>query len=128
MTTTDNRGIGVVTGAEETTVTAQAELAKDKCICQEEAGAAPCDCATPVTREQVDRLRTYLTTNTTRTVIYSELANEWMAALDAFLPVGPDPLEAWLIDPYNLPPAADLQHASGLGALLDMLGAPAVAV
>ncbi len=48
-------------------------------------------------------------------------------ALSAHLPDGEDPFEAWLLEPFNLPAAADLRHAGDLGELLDMLDAPAAA-
>jgi hypothetical protein len=113
---------------EETTAIVQANLARQHCICQEEPDAPPCDCAVPVTREQIGRLRAYLSLHPDRAVIYSESASEWLAALQAFLPESEDPIEAWLNDPFNLPSAADLHHASDLRVLLDMLDAPAASV
>jgi hypothetical protein len=98
---------------------------RQQCICQEQADAPPCDCAPPVTREQIGRLHAYLALDSGRAVIYSERADEWMAALYAFLPECDDPLEAWLREPFDVLPGADLQHASDLGTLLDMLNAPA---
>ena len=112
----------------ETTAIVRANLLRKRCMCQEEVGASPCDCVTPVTREQIGRLRTYLSLNSDRTVIYSESASEWLAALHAFLPASEDPLEAWLAKPFSLAAVADLQHSRDLGTLLDMLGAPSVAV
>lgn len=112
----------------ESAVIVRANLARNRCICQEEEDPAPCDCAAPVTREQVGRLRAYLSVNTDRSVIYSESASEWLAALREFLPESEDPFEAWLREPFNLPQAADLRHAHDLGVLLDVLNAPAVAV
>jgi hypothetical protein len=103
-----------------------AALVRQQCICQEEADAQPCDCAPPVTRDQIGRLRAYLSLNADRAVIYSESASEWLAALHPFLPASEDPIEAWLLEPFNLPEAADLHHATDLGGLLDMLNAPAV--
>jgi hypothetical protein len=50
-----------------------------------------------------------------------------MAALSAFLPAGENPAEAWMRDPFALPPEADLRHAVNLGNLLDVLGAPSAA-
>lgn len=50
-----------------------------------------------------------------------------MAALAAFLPAGENPVLAWMSDPFDLPPEADLRHAGDLGHLLDMLGAPPAA-
>jgi len=111
----------------EQTAIIRARQTRQQCICQEEADAPPCDCAGPVTREQIGRLRAYLSVHPDRAVIYSELASEWLAALHAFLPESEDPLEAWLCDPFDLSPAADLRHASDLGVLLDMLDAPTVA-
>ena len=99
-----------------------------RCICQEEENAPPCDCAAPVTREQIGRLRAHLSLNSDRAVIYSESASEWLAALHAFLPKSEDPFEAWLHEPFNVPQAADLRHAQDLGVLLDMLNAPPAAV
>src|SRR5262249_55235282 len=104
---------------------AEANEVRRRCICQEETDAPLCDCPVPVTREQVDRLQAYVALQPDRAVIYSELIGEWLAALHAFLPESDDPIEAWLREPYDLPPAADLHHASDLGELLDMLGAPA---
>ena len=118
----------VVNVSPETTAIVRANLLRKRCMCQEEVGASPCDCVTPVTREQIGRLRTYLVLNWDRAVIYSESASEWLAALHAFLPTSEDPLEAWLDEPFNLPAAADLQHSRDLGTLLDMLGAPSAAV
>jgi hypothetical protein len=97
-----------------------------RCICQEEENAPPCDCAAPVTREQIGRLRAHLSLNSDRAVIYSESAGEWLAVLHAFLPESEDPIEAWLREPFNVPEAADLRHAHDLGVLLDMLNPPAV--
>jgi hypothetical protein len=111
----------------ETAAITLAKVARQQCICQEEEGASPCDCAAPVTREQVGRLHAYLSLNSDRAVIYSEPACEWLAALSAHLPDGEDPFEAWLLEPFNLPAAADLRHAGDLGELLDMLDAPAAA-
>ena len=111
----------------ETAAITLAKLARQQCICQEEEGASPCDCAVPVAREQIGRLQAYLSLNSDRAVIYSESASEWLAALTAHLPDGEDQFEAWLLEPFNLPEAADLLHASDLGELLDMLGAPVAA-
>ena len=116
----------MITPGEQTAISL-ARLFRQQCICQEEAEALPCDCAAPVTREQIGRLHAYLSLNSDRTVIYSETANEWLAALSAHLPESEDPFEAWLQEPFNLPQTADLRHASDLGALLDMLDAPKVA-
>jgi hypothetical protein len=80
--------------------------------------------APPVTREQVGRLLAYQAQRPGRAVICSELAGHWMAALSVFLPAGDNPVEAWMRDPFTLPPEADLRHAADLGDLLDMLGAP----
>jgi 8-oxo-dGTP diphosphatase len=104
-----------------------ASLTRQRCLCQEEPGTPPCECAPPVTREQVGRLRAYQAQHPARTIICSELAGQWMAALSAFLPAAPDPVEAWMRAPFALPPQADLRHAGDLDDLLDMLGAPAVA-
>ena len=102
-------------------------LSRRRCLCQEEEGAAPCVCAPPVTREQVGRLRACLAQHPGRAVICSELTGQWIAALSAFLPAGENPVEAWMRDPFALPPEAGLQHAAGLGELLGMLGAPSAA-
>lgn len=112
----------------ETAAVVRANLARKQCICQEEESAAPCDCDAPVTREQIGRLRTYLSLNSDRAVIYSDSASEWLAALHAYLPQSEDLFEAWLLEPFNVPEAADLRHATDLGVLLDMLDAPSVAV
>jgi hypothetical protein len=117
-----------MTDPREATAIAQANQARQRCICQEEVDAAPCDCAAQVTREQIERLQAYLSLNSDRAVIYSESVSEWLAALHAFLPTSEDPFSAWLANPFNLPPAADLHHSTDLGKLLDMLGAPAAAV
>jgi hypothetical protein len=111
----------------EQAVASVAALTRRRCLCQEEEGAPPCACAPPVTREQAGRLRAYLAQRPGRAVISSELAGEWMAVLSAFLPAGEDPVEAWMRDPFALPPEADLRHATDLGDLLDLLGAPSVA-
>jgi hypothetical protein len=126
MTTIDD-GAQPASHHAETAAITQANLARQRCICQEEVAAEPCDCAAPVTREQIGRLQAYLSLNADRAVIYSEPASEWLAALYAFLPTSEDRLEAWLAEPFGLPPAADLHHSSDLGTLLDMLGAPAAA-
>jgi hypothetical protein len=111
----------------ETAAIVRAKDARQRCICQEEVDASPCDCASPITREQIGRLHAYLSINADRAVIYSEPASEWLAALSAYLPDSENLLEAWLQEPFNLPEAADLRHAHDLGVLLDMIGAPAVA-
>jgi hypothetical protein len=111
----------------EQAVVSAATLTRRRCLCQEEEGAPPCACAPPVTREQVGRLLAYLAQQPGRAVICSELVGEWLAALSAFLPAGENPVEAWMRDPFALPPEADLRHAIDLGNLLDLLGAPSVA-
>lgn len=111
----------------EQAVVSAASLSRRRCPCQEEEGAAPCACAPPVTREQVGRLRAYLARQPGRAVICSELTGQWMAALSVFLPAGENPVEAWMRDPFALPPEAGLRHAVDLGELLDMLGAPSAA-
>jgi hypothetical protein len=122
----DEASTRLVAPAEQAVVSA-ATLTRRRCLCQEEEGAPPCACAPSVTREQVGRLRAYLAQQPGRAVICSELVGEWMAALSAFLPAGEDPVETWMRDPLALPPEADLRHATDLGDLLDMLGAPSVA-
>lgn len=117
-----------MTAHAEETVIAVARLTRQRCICQEEAEAAPCDCRAPVTREQIGRLRAYLALHADRAVAYSELASGWPTALHAFLPDSDDPLEAWLNSPFDVPEAAELCHAADLGMLLDMLGAPPLAI
>jgi hypothetical protein len=112
----------------ETAAITLANLARRRCVCQEEEDAAPCDCTAPVTREQIGRLHAFLSLNARRAVIYSDSVSEWLAALHEFLPTSEDPLEAWLAEPFGLPAAADLQHSPDLGTLLDMLGAPPAAV
>jgi 8-oxo-dGTP diphosphatase len=116
----------MATPAEEAAISA-AILTRQRCVCQEEEGAPPCECAPPVTREQIGRLLAYLAEHPGRTVICSELVGQWMAALSVFLPAGPDPLEAWMRQPFALPPQADLLHADDLHDLLDKLGAPSAA-
>lgn len=111
----------------ERSVVSAVGLSLRRCPCQEQKGAAPCTCASLVTREQVGRLRAYLAQQPGRAVICSELAGQWMAALSAFLPAGENPVEAWMRDPFALPPEADLRHAADLGELLDILGAPPAA-
>jgi anti-sigma regulatory factor (Ser/Thr protein kinase) len=101
-----------------------------QCICQEDPGNGPCECALPVTREQVGRLRAYASQHPERAFIMSELAGEWMSALVDFLPPGTDgedPVLAWMSAPCTLPPAADLRASADLEALLDMLDAPPAA-
>ena len=117
-----------MTNPRDATAIAKANQARQRCICQEEVDAAPCGCAAPVTREQIGRLQTYLSLNPDRAVIYSESVSEWLAALYAFFPTSEDPFEAWLAEPFSLPPEANLHHSADLGQLLDMLGAPAAAV
>ena len=112
----------------DTAAIVRANLARKRCICQEEENAPPCDCAAPVTREQIGRLCAYLLLNADRAVIYCESASEWLAVLHEFQPESKDPPEAWLREPFNVPEAADLRHAHDLGVLLDMLSPPAVAV
>jgi hypothetical protein len=111
----------------EQAVFSAAVLTRRRCLCQEEGEAVPCECAPPVTREQVGRLLAYQAQQPGRAVICSELAGEWMAALSVFLPAGENPVEAWMRDPFALPPEADLRHAVDLGDLLDILGAPSAA-
>jgi hypothetical protein len=114
------------TPAEQAAVSAAA-LTRRRCLCQEEDGAPPCECTLPVTREQVGRLHAYQARQHDRTLVASEQAVEWMAALTAFLPAGDDPVITWMRDPFALPTEADLRHAADLGDLLDMLGAPPAA-
>lgn len=120
------RPAATATPAEQAAVS-EAALTRRRCVCQEEDGAPPCACPLPVTREQVGRLRAYRAQQHDRTVMCSELAGQWMAALTAFLPASENPAEAWLLDPFALPPEADLRHSTDLGSLLDMLGAPPAA-
>jgi hypothetical protein len=104
-----------------------ASAARRQCICQEDPGNAPCDCALPVTREQAGRLHAYASQHPERVVIMSELQGEWMSALLDFLPPAPageDRVIAWMSDPRDLPPAAGLASSADLGELLDILGAP----
>jgi hypothetical protein len=114
----------------ELAVVSAAGLTRRRCLCQEEEGAPPCACGMPVTREQVGRLRACQAQQPGRAVICSQLAGEWMAALTMFLPIGENPVEAWMREPFDLPPEADLRHAVDLGDLLDLLdllGAPSAA-
>jgi hypothetical protein len=115
-----------MTTSREQTAIRLARISRGQCICQEEADAPPCDCAGPVTREQIGRTHAYLSLHPDRAVIYSELAGEWLVALHVFLPESEDPLAAWLCEPFNVPPEADLHHASDLEVLLDLLGAPTI--
>ena len=112
---------------EEQAVITVARGKREQCICQEETGADPCDCAWPVTRPQLGRLQAYLVMHAERAVIFSELTGEWLAALHAYLPEAEDQLEGWLNNPFSLPPEADLHHAYDLGVLLDRLGAQTIA-
>jgi hypothetical protein len=100
-----------------------ARLMRQQCVCQEEAAAPPCECAAPVTRAQIGRLRAYRALHPEREFVYSERAGEWLAALGASLPADDNAVTAWLLDPFALPPAADLHHAGDLGTLLDALDA-----
>jgi hypothetical protein len=106
----------------------QAALAaRQQCICQEDPGNGPCDCALPVTREQAGRLHAYASQHPERVVIMSELQGGWISALVDFLPPAPpgeDRIVAWMRDPRALPPAAGLRSSADLGELLDLLGAP----
>jgi hypothetical protein len=112
----------------ETTAIVRANLARKRCICLEEDSTLFCRCPTPVTREQVGRLRAYVALQPDRAVAYSELAGEWLAVLHAFLPTSDDPILSWLQAPFDVPLTADLHHARDLGILLDMLGATPAAV
>jgi len=111
----------------EAIVLARAKQTRERCICQEEPNASPCDCEPPVTREQMGRLHAYLALHPERGVIYSELVGEWLAVLHAHLPVSKNPTEAWLNDPLNVPTEGELCRSIDLGALLDLLGAPPAA-
>lgn len=117
-----------MTAPREVAAIAQANQARQHCICLEEDGSSACECPVPITREQIGRLHAFLALHPERAVIYSESANQWLAALTAFLPESEDPLRSWLEEPLTLPPAADLHHSSDLGELLDELGAPSVAI
>lgn len=118
-------------GREDPAVGTAAALRR-QCVCQEDPDNGACECAVPITREQVGRLRAYAAEHPERAIILSELAGEWMSALLDFLPPGADGEErllAWMNDPYALPPAADLRSSPDLGTLLDLLGAsPAAAM
>ena len=116
----------MATSAEQTAIHL-ARLAYTQCICQEEAGALACDCLAPVTRAQLGRVQAYLALHPERAVIYSELAGEWLVALQAFLPESEDPLAAWLHEPFAVRPEADLRHAIDLEVLLNLLDAPSSA-
>jgi len=116
----------LVAPAEQAVVSAVG-LTRRRCVCQEEEEAAPCECAPPVTREQICRLRAYQARQPGRAVICSELSGQWMAALSVFLPAGENPVEMWMRDPFALLPEADLRYAVELDDLLDMLGAPSAA-
>ena len=59
----------------------------------------------PLTRGQAGRLRAYAAQHLKRAIIfYAEPEGQWMAALHEHLPSGPDPVEQWLEDPWNLAP------------------------
>src|SRR5215471_10563789 len=103
---------------------AAAQQARPRCICLEQEGAPACEHPAPITREQIGRLRAYASLHPERAVIYSKPAGEWLAALRAFLPQDENPILSWFLDPFGLPPEADLHHAGDLGTLLDLLGAP----
>jgi hypothetical protein len=103
-----------------------ANQVRQRCICLEAGDTTVCECPEPITREQVGRLNAYASLHPERAIIYSELTDEWLAALHACFPESDDPILAWLLEPFGLPAEADLQHASSLDALLDMLGAPSV--
>jgi hypothetical protein len=101
--------------------------ARRQCICQEDPGNGPCECALPVTREQAGRLHAYASQHPERVVIMSELQGGWISALVDFLPPAPpgeDRIVAWMRDPRALPPAAGLRSSADLGELLDLLDAP----
>jgi hypothetical protein len=119
-------------GDREDAAVSAAAVLRRQCVCQEDPDNGPCECAAPITREQIGRLRVYAAQHPERAVIRSELADEWMSALLDFLPPGTDGEDrvlAWMGAPYALPPAADLRSAADLGTLLDLLGAsPAAAM
>jgi hypothetical protein len=100
---------------------------RQQCICEEDPGNTPCDCALPVTRGQASRLHAYASQHPERVVIMSEPQGAWMSALLDFLPPAPDGQDrvtAWMSNPRALPPAAGLRSSTDLGELLDLLGAP----
>jgi hypothetical protein len=110
----------------EITAIVLSNQARQRCICLEEDGVTDCVCPAPITRDQVGRLNAYVSLHPERAIIYSEMEDEWLAALHACFPESEDPILAWLLEPFALPAEADLQHASDLDALLDLLGAPPV--
>jgi hypothetical protein len=119
-----------VPGDQEDAAVSAAAALRRQCVCREDPGNGPCECAVPVTREQVGRLRAYAAQHPERAVIRSELAEKWMSALLDFLPPGADGEDrvlAWMADPYALPPAAGLRSSADLGTLLDLLEAPPAA-
>jgi hypothetical protein len=123
-------GASVVPSPTEATAISAASTTRGQCICMELGDGASCECAAPMTREQVGRLRAYLSLHPEREVIYTDQAGEWMAALTEFLPSDErkeDRINAWLLDPHGLAPAADLQASADLGELLDLLDAPSAA-
>lgn len=105
-----------------------ADLLRQRCICLEEDGALVCECPMPISRAQVGRLRAFAALHPDRAVAYSELVDEWVSVLHAFLPKSDDPVLAWLQAPLDVPTSAELRHATGLDALLDDLGAPPTAL
>ena len=117
-----------MTDPREITAIDLANQVRRRCICLEGADTTVCECPVPITREQVGRLNAYVSLHPERAIIYSEVADEWLAALHAFFPESDNPILAWLLEPFGLPAEADLQHASSLDALLDTLGAPPVSV
>jgi hypothetical protein len=117
-----------MTDPREVTAITLANQARQRCICLEDDDVTVCQCPTPITRELFARLHAYAALQPDRVVAYSELADEWITVLHAFLPPSDDPILAWLQAPFDVPPEADLQHAVDLGTLLDVLGAPPAAV
>jgi hypothetical protein len=117
-----------MTGPREAAAIILASQARQQCFCLQVDGTASCECRAPVTREQIGRLRAFVSLRPDWAVAYSELAGEWMAVRHASLPPGQDPIGTWLLDPFSVPPAADLHHAADLGSLLDGLQAPALAL
>jgi hypothetical protein len=89
-----------MTGLREATAIILASQARQRCICLED-DTPSCQCQVPITREQIERLRAFLLLRPDWAVAYSELADEWVAARHASLPLSQDPIGAWLDEPFN---------------------------
>lgn len=92
-----------MTDPREVTAITLANQARQRCICLED-DVTVCQCPTPITRELFARLHAYAALQPDRVVAYSELADEWITVLHAFLPPSDDPILAWLQAPFDVPP------------------------